>query len=587
MNSIDHYDFCYYYKNPNDTYKTYFCNFYSCYRCEKCHCPSKKKVNCIKNEKNSCKEYKNKTQLLWYNQPFLLFDICYDYANLFSQKVCLSNIMKMTLTKNVMKNVVNIHQHDFVTGPYIIKKPGYYRLCENIVFSPNKHSDGKPTKEWINNLEEKYRQAYVLGFFAMFVIQSDNVILDLNYHTIEQSELFFHQQTFYSHIELASTPFIMGQGPANFGEGEKVASNVIIKNGCLGKSSHHGIHAPGYSNNIILDNLSIEDFAVGAIHLNGSHNVYINNVHINNKNLNIKFNSLFSQAQFIISFLEKIDQTERLFLNNKLKTIGEITKSLKDEIELVYNSIKSDTIKYPEEGIFFNKGGLDANMYGIVLNSKGVAVNGLKPLKEKDENGNNNIVLNDVSIKNIISDGTEIKGLTSSTTTTGSYNTSGSFVGPVGDVFDYMRAKNDDEFYEGNIYSDAQIAVAKFLNTKSNIPAPIIKWASGVEYKTLNEIIEINNYYIVDGRDSMSHIMKGNIGLFCSQSYRMIANDLCINNVKNNSTSSMKNSCESDGILFTGCKDILIKKYNILNIYSKQGVASDLMYKNENINIQA
>ena len=67
----------------------------------------------------------------------------------------------------------------------------------------------------------------------------------------------------------------------------------------------------------------------------------------------------------------------------------------------------------------------------------------------------------------------------------------------------------------------------------------------------------------------------------------MIANDLCINNVKNNSTSSMKNSCESDGILFTGCKDILIKKYNILNIYSKQGVASDLMYKNENINIQA
>ena len=60
-----------------------------------------------------------------------------------------------------------------------------------------------------------------------------------------------------------------------------------------------------------------------------------------------------------------------------------------------------------------------------------------------------------------------------------------------------------------------------------------------------------------------------------------------INNVKNNSTSSMKNSCESDGILFTGCKDILIKKYNILNIYSKQGVASDLMYKNENINIQA
>ena len=194
----------------------------------------------------------------------------------------------MTLTKNVMKNVVHIKQCDFVTGPFIIKKPGYYRVCENIVFSPNKYGDGKPTTEWLNNLDEKYRQAYVLGFFAMIVIQCDNVILDLNNHTLEQSELFFHQQTFYSHIELASTPFILGQGPANFGEHEKVASNVVIKNGCLGKSSHHGIHAPGYSKNIILDNLTFHEFAVAAIHLNGAHNVYMNNIDIDNQNMEIK-----------------------------------------------------------------------------------------------------------------------------------------------------------------------------------------------------------------------------------------------------------------------------------------------------------
>ena len=378
----------------------------------------------------------------------------------------------------------------------------------------------------------------VLDFFAMIVIQSDNVVFDLNYHTIEQSELFFHQQTFYSHIELASTPFVMGQGPANFGDHEKVASNVIIKNGCLGLSSHHGIHAPGYSKNIIIDNLSIEKFAVAGIHLNGAHNVYINNVHLNNENLEIKFNSLFSQSQFIVPFLEKIDPNERIFLEKNLKTVKVITDALKKEIDMVYKSLQSHDIEYPLTGIFANKSKLlDANMYGIVLNWSGVAVNGLKKFKEKipvnEFIGNNNIVLKNVSIKNITSDGIEIKGLTNKTIS-GEKNSygAGTFSGPVGDIFDFQRVLNKEGFYEGNVFSDAQITVAKFLETRSNIPEPIINWASGIDYIKFNDMVEKYNYYIVNGRDSMSHIMKGNIGLFCSQAYRMIGQDILIKNVK-------------------------------------------------------
>ena len=64
----------------------------------------------------------------------------YDYIELHVDDYCLADIMKMTITKNVMKNIVNIKQNDFVNGPYIIKRPGYYRLCEDIIFSPNKHS---------------------------------------------------------------------------------------------------------------------------------------------------------------------------------------------------------------------------------------------------------------------------------------------------------------------------------------------------------------------------------------------------------------------------------------------------------------
>ncbi len=592
MTSSNHYDFCCFYNKPDKTYKMYYCNFYGCYRCDICHCPAKEKKTNENDKIVLRKNERTRTQLIWYKRNFKPCNLFYDYIDLHVNDNCLADIMKMTITKNVMKNIVNIKQSDFVNGPYIIKRPGYYRLCEDIIFSPNKHSDGKPTKEWLNNLDEKYRSAYSLGFFAMIVIQSDNVVFDLNYHTIEQSELFFHQQTFYSHIELASTPFIMGQGPADFGENEKVASNVIIKNGCLGLSSHHGIHAPGYSKNIIIDNLSIEKFAVAGIHLNGAHNVYINNVHLNNENMEIKFNSLLSQSQFIIPFLEKIDPKERIFLKNELRMVKEITNALKKEISFAYACLKSNHLEYPLDGIFANKSKLlDANMYGIVLNSKGIAVNGLKDFKEKVPSnefiGNNNLILKNVSIKNISSSGTEIKGLTNKKNSNekNSYG-KGTFTGPVGDVFDFQRIVNKDGFYNGDAYSDAQIAVAKFLQTRSNIPKEIIDWASGIDYSKLDDVINKNNYYIVDGRDSMSHIMKGNIGIFCSQAYRMIGQDILIKNIKNFSDSSTESACESDGFLFTGCKNIMCKNYSILNIYSKNGTSADLMYKNQNINIQ-
>ena len=105
----------------------------------------------------------------------------------------------------------------------------------------------------------------------------------------------------------------------------------------------------------------------------------------------------------------------------------------------------------------------------MYYNSKGVAVNGLKKFKEKipvnEFIGNNNIVLKNVSIKNITSDGIEIKGLTNKTIS-GEKNSygAGTFSGPVGDIFDFQRVLNKEGFYEGNVFSDAQITVAKFLN---------------------------------------------------------------------------------------------------------------------------
>ena len=543
----------------------------SCKKSNNCH------HNCndviTKKEENSNK---------WYITPFSLFDVLFDYTYLFSRKLKINNMMEFTMN-NCMYKCIEIKQNDFREGSYIIQEPGYYKLTENIIFSPNRYKDGKPSEKWLSNIDEKYRKSYVLGFFAAIVIQADNVILDLNGFTIRQSDLFFVQQTFYSHIELASTPFIMGQGPASFGKNEKVASNVIIKNGCLGKSSHHGIHAPGFSKNVLLYDLKIRDFTVAGIHLNGTHNVYIEKVEVDNYHAKAPFNSLFSQAQFILPFLEKIDETETIMLEGKKKTILEIKNQIKKDVQEVYDSVECPYEKtYPKTGVFYNEGKSDANMYGIVLNTNGVAINGFKDIKTDYNTGNNNIVLNNVEVKNISSKGTEIKALTVHEGTDESYG-AGALSGPVGDVFDYEKCTTSNGKYKSNCLSDAQIAVATFLtNTRANIPDPIKLWATGTSDETLKEIIDANQYGIVDGKDSMSHVMKGNMGIFCSQVYRMIANNILVENIVNSSTSEKEDVNSSSGILFSGCKDIVIKNYSIGNLFSHSGVARHFTYKMKN-----
>jgi len=84
-----------------------------------------------------------------------------------------------------------------------------------------------------------------LGFFTALAIAADDVTLYLNGHTIEQSAGHALMQRFFAVIELASSPFIPGVGPAQFVSGNgtaySAANNVnILGPGIIGRSSHHG-----------------------------------------------------------------------------------------------------------------------------------------------------------------------------------------------------------------------------------------------------------------------------------------------------------------------------------------------------------
>ena len=103
----------------------------------------------------------------------------------------------------------------------------------------------------------------------------------------------------------------------------------------------------------------------------------------------------------------------------------------------------------------------------------------------------------------------------------------------------------------------------------------------------IEDVINDNEYYVLCNRDSMNHVMKGNIGLFIQQAYRVVANNLIIENICNSSVSKNVDPASSYGILFSGTKDVLLKNYRISYIKSGfYGISEAIGYKKTNENIE-
>jgi hypothetical protein len=139
--------------------------------------------------------------------------------------------------------VTLLSQADFADGTYQISEPGIYRLSENISFNP--HPVGSPGEDGVTPLDAYHAglpfrsqlgtgdgqfdpAAFGLGFFAAITIAADDVTLDLNGHTIEQSAEHALLQRFFAVLELADRPFVPGQGPHGFGATIQSATNLTI-----------------------------------------------------------------------------------------------------------------------------------------------------------------------------------------------------------------------------------------------------------------------------------------------------------------------------------------------------------------------
>ena len=107
------------------------------------------------------------------------------------------------------------------------------------------------------------------------------MVIDLNDHELAMSTAFYYQQRFFSVIALKSTVFPLAQsGPmGQFGTSPVFANNVVIKDGSIGLSSHHGIH--GHSNDrVTVSNVHVHSFETHGVQMSDFRNLKMDNVEI-------------------------------------------------------------------------------------------------------------------------------------------------------------------------------------------------------------------------------------------------------------------------------------------------------------------
>ena len=505
-------------------------------------------------------------------------------TNYFETYNYINEVEEYSFNSNTPGKIITLKQSHFTKGTVRITTPGIYVLLENINFEPNSDNDFMPTGQQIASGQYPVGKdgAYHLGFFAAITIETTGVILELNGKTLQQTKLHSLQQRFFANIETASAPFIPKQGPSTNGfssaSNYKPGEKVLIKNGTLSRSSHHGIHG-NKNTNIIIQNLSIKDFEVAGIALNGTTIGILDNIKINTTSLDMRILSTYSQARFARPFLKTIKSRNPTATFNG-KSIDTIINDLNDGLENAKNDVLAGNTPTNMFGNTKFNEGYDGNVYGLVLNINGVVINGFFKTRPDNAIGNKEIYLQDITIKDIISRPVEIIALNATPSTGGAYAGKRQ-AGAVGDVLEIQNITDANENYKENILANAQLIIAKNNDPKlgtTNITKEIVDW--GEENTKLSDVMEENNLYFVKGGDSMGHAMKGNIGLFISAGENIKVNGFNIQNVISKGSdvgpdaSGVYQGGDSRGVIVTGSANVDLNSSVITNITTENSNAT-------------
>merc|ERR1719361_2759784 len=253
-------------------------------------------------------------------------------------------------------DVVELWQSDFEEGTYRIETSGTYKIMEDIVFdfnagdlsNPNDGISWWPTSDQVDDYPGagSTRDIYYLGFIAGITVETDDVIIDLNGYTLTMSQALYYQQRFFSIISLKSVAFPLNQGPGVFGADPKFASNVVIKDGTIGLSSHHGIHGH-YNKDVTIENVHVRDFETHGIQMSYFHDLTMKNVEIGPSSTIAHLKGEYAYARWTLSALERIQDSGNfndifpVTLGGKSEALefDDIIETLRDTMDVAFKSV--------------------------------------------------------------------------------------------------------------------------------------------------------------------------------------------------------------------------------------------------------
>ena len=423
-----------------------------------------------------------------------------------------------------------LYNRDFINGTYRIQESGYYKIMEDIVFDMNRDDINFPNKRgnWFPRASQSdiysgsdgsFVGSYSMGFFTGISVETNNVTIDLNGKTLKMDKAFHLQQRWFSIIELASSAFIPGQGPGNFGAFLYSASNVTIFNGTLGLSSHHGIHGNNAAD-IILKDLIIKDFEVAGISMNGFNGLSIENVEVGPVYTEVPVLGVYTQARLMLGRLKSIiDMYGKDYGNIQIHnrdtnlTAWDITNNLETQMDVIFkhfikgiswnelstgNEAKVNAARKLFENVV--QVPTQSTVYGIFLNSEGASVFGIGGAP-----GNSyGLKMKNVNVHGLYNDAWEVPRILLTK-------------GPFNDIMDVTRnsdnglSDKETATYIGSSYTDAQFGIHKLTDEWSVLGHSALDDAVN---DWIESDIKLDNEFIMScNNDIMLHVTKGVFGL--------------------------------------------------------------------------
>lgn len=526
-----------------------------------------------------------------------------------------------TAVKRRAESCKTLVQSDFDAGTFVADATdACYVLGEDIVFHPAPHSNFRAVKEPYTS-----DPAFVLDFPAAILVRAAGVSIDLGGHEIRQSRAHNVQQRFFAHIEL-TTPFIDGQGPADFvGDEPEPAARFTLRNGRLGLSSHHGIHGNG-AWSVLIEDVDIKDYDVGAVALNGMHDVVLRRVHALGTATSVPVLGTYSSARFITPFVDRALATAARATPSfathattvRLQNAAAHLKQLMGHVlaDVTATGAINEGAHPEAHALFGNPTGLPdgSASYGFVLHVHGVAVNGFEcDRSDARHDQMHHILIEDCEVHNTRLHAVEVPVLQE--VATGKLQR-----GPAGDVLRIADLVADDDVsYAETALSGTKIALAevvRMLGLDSSdefgtlaVHPTVVRWSRGVA-GILSDHVSRGIFRYMRNGDTMFHVNKGAFGIRVGGGHHIAVRRTAITGV--DSTGNPANfdplpgetaddaywtggtdgghpaadpqhgygGADSVGIAVAATADVMLDAVTIRNVHSRAGWASGLFVFN-------